>query len=85
MESGFENQEAMKWPDEPLTDTHVRYILDLEGELFVFENVPARVNSVTGEQFFAPDTVRKIQQIALSANKPTRTIQAGVYEWGNAA
>ena len=80
-----EDQATMTWPDEPLTETQVRYILDLDGKLFVFENVPARVNAVTGEQFFAPATVRRIQQIALSENAPTRTVQAGVYEWGNAA
>lgn len=80
-----ENKEAMTWPDEVLIDTHVRYILDLDGRLLVFENVPARVHSTTGEQFFAPDTVRRIQQIALSAKPPTQTIQVGLYEWGNAA
>ena len=72
-------------PTEPLVDARVRYILDLDGKLFIFENVPARVNSVTGEQFFAPATVRRIQQLAVSANEPTRTIEAGVYEWANAA
>jgi hypothetical protein len=73
------------WPDEPLVDTSVRYILDLDGQLFVFENVPARVNTLTGEQFFAPATVRRIQQIALAAKEPTRTIQANVYDWSHAA
>jgi hypothetical protein len=79
------NQEAMMWPDEPLIDSHVRYILDLDGKLFVFENVPARVNTTTGEQFFSPATVRKIQEIALSSYSPTRTVQANVYEWEKAA
>lgn len=71
--------------DEPPIDTRVRYILDLDGRLFVFEDVPARVNPVTGEQFFSPATVRWIQQIALSANAPARIIEAGVYDWANAA
>jgi hypothetical protein len=75
----------MTWPDEPLIETRVRYILDLDGKLFVFENVPARVNPITGEQFFAPATVRQIQQIALSENPPTQTMQVGLYKWENAA
>ncbi len=75
----------MTWPDETLIETNVRYILDLNGRFFVFENVPARVNPITGEQFFASATVRRIQQIALAAKVPTRTIEAGVYEWGVAA
>lgn len=75
-----ENKETVTWPDETLIETHVRYILDLDGKLIVFESVPARVNPITGEQFFALATVRRIQQIALLANAPTRTIEAGVYE-----
>ncbi len=66
------NQKTTMWPDEVLIDTDVRYILDLDGQLFVFENVPARVNPVTGEQFFAPATVRRIQQAALSSGKPNK-------------
>ena len=75
----------MMWPDEPLIETTVRYILDLDGQLFVFENVPARVNPVTGEQFFAPAIVRQIQQVAISNKPPSHTIQVGLYKWGNAA
>ena len=80
-----ENQKTMTWPDETLVDSRVRYILDLDGKLLVFENVPARVNPVTGEQFFSPATIRQIQQIAFSANTPARTIEASVYDWANAA
>ncbi|AKD58518.1 zinc finger, YgiT-type [Spirosoma radiotolerans] len=75
----------MNWPNDTLLETHVRYILDMNGQLYVFENVPARVNLTTDEQFFTPATVRRIQQIALSAKPPTQTIQVGLYEWGNAA
>ena len=80
-----EKKETMTWPDETLIETQVCYILDLDGKLLVFENVPARVNPITGEQFFAPATVRQIQQIALSDNLPTRTMQVGLYEWEHAA
>jgi hypothetical protein len=85
METGSENKECMSWPEEPLVDTFVRYILDLDGQLFVFENVPARVNNLTGEQFFAPATVRRIQQIALASKEPARTIQTSVHDWSHAA
>ena len=71
----------MNWPDETLIETHVLYILDLDEKLFVFENVPARVNPITGEQLFAPATVRRIQQVALSATAPPRTILAAAYEF----
>lgn len=85
MGNEFDNKEAMTWPDEVLVEARVGYIPDLDGKLYVFENVPARVNSSTGEQFFSPATVRQIQKITLSSTPPTQTIQVGLYEWGNAA
>lgn len=48
----FQKQEVSDWNSETLVDAFVRYILDLDGQLFVFENVPPRVNVDTGEQFF---------------------------------
>ncbi len=77
----FQNQKVSNWESEKLVGALVRYILDLDGQLFVFENVPARVNIDTGEQFFSPSVVRRIQEAALSTNTPTRTIQAAVYEF----
>lgn len=81
MGEGPQNQEMNSWYQEKLEDAFVRYIFDTDEQIFVFENVPARVNPETGEQFFAPATVRRIQQVAMSSNKPTRTIQATVYEF----
>jgi len=34
----------------------VIYVLLKDGKLYVIENVPARVNQETGEQFFSPQT-----------------------------
>ncbi len=47
----------------------VNYIIELEGELFVIENVPARVCVETGERFFSPPTVEKIQQTVWQQKK----------------
>ena len=76
-----QNQELTNWANENLVDSLVRYILDVNGQLFVFENVPARVDQETGEQFFSPATVRRIQEVALSSTTPARLIQASVYEF----
>lgn len=81
MGSEFQRQEMNNWEDEQLTEMVVRYLLDIDGQILVFENVPARVNQETGEQFFSPATVRKIQQVAMSSQSPARTIQASVYEF----
>ncbi len=78
MGNGLENKETMNWPNETLIEACVRYILDLDGNLFVFENIPVRINPSTGEQLFSRDTVRRIQQIALSASLPDQTIQVGL-------
>jgi hypothetical protein len=81
MGEGLQNQEMNSWYHEKLEDAYVRYIFDTGEQILVFENVPARVNPETGEQFFAPAIVRRIQQVAMSSNRPTRTIQAAVYEF----
>jgi hypothetical protein len=44
-------------------------------------NVPARVNEETGEQFFSPATVEKLQRVILLSQNPTMTIETPVYEY----
>jgi YgiT-type zinc finger domain-containing protein len=38
-------------------EKQVTYTLELNGKFFVIENVPARVDEETGEQFFSSSTV----------------------------
>ena len=47
----------------------------------VVENVPARVCLETGEQFFSPETVERLQQMVWEQRKPTRVIEVSVYEF----
>ncbi len=42
---------------EKLVERRVSYTLEHEGKFYIVENVPARVNKETGEQFFSPATV----------------------------
>ena len=74
----------MKYPEEDLVEESVTYTLQVNGQLCVVENVPARVNKETGEQFFSPTTVEGLQRIVLEAAKPKRTIQTPVFEFGEA-
>ena len=39
---------------EQFMEQKVIYVLLKDGKLYVIENVPARVNQETGEQFFSP-------------------------------
>ena len=66
---------------ENLIETTVTYSIEINGQFFLIENVPARVNQDTGEQFFAPSTVEKIQEIINEQKQPTRFIQTPVYEF----
>ncbi len=64
-----------------LVERRVTYTLEMEGNLYVVENVPARVDEETGEQFFAPQTVERLQKLVLEPPKPGKVIGTPVYEY----
>ncbi len=66
---------------EPLQERKVTYTLEVNGNLIVVENVPARVNVETGEQLFSPATVERLQEMIWEEKQPTRVIQVPVYEF----
>ena len=51
-------------------EKQVTYTLELNGKFFVIENVPARVDEETAEQFFSPSTVEHLQQIVITGQVP---------------
>lgn len=59
----------------------ILYTLVRGDELIVVENVPARVDPETGEQFFSPQTVERLQMIAWNKRRPARMMQTPVYEF----
>ena len=67
--------------NENLIETKVTYSLEINGEFFLIENVPARVNQETGEQFFSPATVERIQKIISEQKKPSRFVETPVYNF----
>ena len=66
---------------EVLVEREVTYTLEVNGKLIAIENVPARVNLETGEQFFSPDTVERLQQVIWAQREPKRVIQVPVFEF----
>ena len=64
-----------------LMEKRVTYTLLKDGQFFIVENVPAHIDSHTGEQFFSPQTVEHLQQIILMHGKPVRTIKTPVFEF----
>ena len=67
--------------NETMTEAKVTYTLEMDGKFFIIENVPARVCEETGEQFFSPETVERLQQTILGQEKPKKTIETPVYEF----
>lgn len=61
----------------------VTYALERDGEVFVVEHVPARVSKETGEAFFSPETVDRLQAIIAGKSVPVRRIEAPVYEFAS--
>lgn len=69
----------MKAYEEHLVDKRVTYTLEIEGKFYVVENVPARVNEETGEQYFAPSTVEQLREKVRGQQKPDKVIETPVY------
>ena len=69
--------------DETLIDEKVTYTLEMDGKLIIIKNVPARVNLETGEQFFSPETVDRLQQIVWEGQQPIQTVTLPVHEYTN--
>lgn len=66
---------------ETFIEQKVTYTLEFDGKFFMIENVPARVCQETGESFFSPETVERIQEIIWQKKSPKRVIETPVYEF----
>ncbi len=64
-----------------LQSKSVRYTLLKDDQFVIVENVPARVDVETGEEYFSPQTVEQLHKIILEQDKPVRTIKTPVYEY----
>lgn len=67
---------------ESFLKTCVSYHLEVDGQLVIVENVPARVNVETGERLFSPETVEHLQAIVTGRRAPVRIVETPVYEYG---
>ncbi len=66
---------------ETMLDAEVTYTLEHAGRFYIIERVPARVCQETGEQFFSPEAVERIQALIRSNQKPDRVIETSVYQY----
>ena len=67
--------------EEQFVQQHVTYTLQTAGRFVVVENVPARVSLRTGERFFSPDTVERLQQIVWEQKAPVRVVETPVFQY----
>jgi YgiT-type zinc finger domain-containing protein len=70
-----------RYIDDRLVDRLVTYMIELDGRVIVIEHVPARVDEETGERYFAPETVERIQQIVREGRQPSRVIETPVFDF----
>ncbi len=66
---------------ETIIETEVTYTLVHSGKFYIIEHVPARVCQETGEQFFSPETVERIQALIKGGKNPDRVVETPVYEY----
>ena len=67
--------------EERLVEQRVTYTLEIDGKFYIVENVPARVDEETGEQFFAPSTVEHLQETILGQVEPDKVIETPIYKY----
>jgi YgiT-type zinc finger domain-containing protein len=69
------------YPHETFVYQKVKYTLEVDGNLIVVENVPARVCVETGEQLFTPETVERLQSLVSGKSLPKRVMEVPVFEF----
>ncbi|MFO7901735.1 MAG: hypothetical protein R6U98_03665 [Pirellulaceae bacterium] len=72
---------VVNWSEEEFIERRVTYMLETAGSFIVVENVPARVSMRTGERFFAPETVERLQKILWQSKQPARVVETPVFEF----
>jgi hypothetical protein len=64
-----------------LVETTVTFTLAKDGKFYIIENVPARVNQETGEEFFSIKTVERLQAMIWDNEKPVKVVETPVYSF----
>ena len=67
--------------DGELEQRNVQHEYRWEGQLFVFEEVPARVCRQCGERYFHSTVVKAMERAVLRQMKPKRMLQVPVYSY----
>ena len=71
--------------DGELEERLVQHEYRWEGNLIVFEDVPARVCRQCGEKYFDAAVVKAMERAVLGQPKPKRVLQVPVYAYAEVA
>jgi YgiT-type zinc finger domain-containing protein len=55
-------------------EQHIVHTVKYKDEVIVIDGVPAEVCSICGDVLLKPETVRRIEQLLQSQEKPARTV-----------
>jgi YgiT-type zinc finger domain-containing protein len=64
---------------ETYSDQYVTYTLEVDWKFYIVEHVPSRECLESGEQYFASETVEKMQNIIWGQSKPVKLIETPVW------
>ena len=59
-------------------------IFNIEGKLYLVEDIPAKVCSRCGEEVFSTETTERIRLMLHGENKPVRSISLDVFSYNEA-
>ena len=79
--SQSEKKLMRNYPVESFEERMINYTVEVDGQLYLIEHVPARVCLETGEQLFSPETVERIQDIIDRQPCPNRIMETPVYDF----
>jgi YgiT-type zinc finger domain-containing protein len=65
--------------EETMIEQKVTYTLQTGDKFIIIKDVPARVCAESGERFFSPETVEKLQEIVWQERQPAKIIETPVY------
>jgi len=71
---------SAQFPRETFVESNVTYAIETDGRFVLVENVPARICVETGERFFSPETVERLQAM-IWERKPNRFVETPVFQF----
>jgi YgiT-type zinc finger domain-containing protein len=66
---------------ETFREEKVTYTIEVDGQVVIVRNVPARVCLETGEKLFSLETVERLQSLIQGSTPPKQYLKSPVFEF----